>query len=70
MQQELAELQGKGVVDALRSQQKSVSLSPTEEAFVFEDDRERCKIAMDYIHGQIDMKKNLIHGKKVNFLNV
>ena len=45
----LQELQGKSVIDALEQQEHPTLLSTEEQAFVFEDDAERCRIAMDYL---------------------
>ena len=45
----LKELQGKRVIDVLESQENTTLLSTQEQAFVFEDDAERCRVAMDYL---------------------
>ena len=47
--EKLKELQGKRVIDVLESQEKTTLLSTEEAAFVFEDESERCRVAMDYL---------------------
>ena len=43
------EIQGKRVIDVLTTPEQPTLLSTEEQAFVFEDDAERARIAIDYI---------------------